>query len=128
MNIKKIIACISACCIVGGTFHMNTVKITDSTLKTIAVDSENLTYENLTYKKYSDHIEITDCDESATEIIIPAEIDGLPVTSIGYCAFYDCTGLTSITIPDSVDSIGESTFEGCSALTKITIPDSVTSI
>ncbi len=50
------------------------------------------------------------------------------VTSIGYEAFYCCTGLTSVTIPTSVTSIGVSAFYKCSSLTSVTIPNSVTSI
>ena len=43
-------------------------------------------------------------------------------------AFYDCTSLTSVTIPDSVTSIGNYAFYDCTSLTSVTIPDSVTSI
>lgn len=50
------------------------------------------------------------------------------VTTIGFCAFAECTGLTSITIPDSVTTISQAAFYGCTNLTSITIPDSVTEI
>ncbi len=53
---------------------------------------------------------------------------GEGVTSIGSCAFYDCTSLSSITIPSSVTSIGYSAFWDCTSLISITIPSSVTSI
>ncbi len=62
------------------------------------------------------------------EVVIPAEIDGMPVTSIGYMAFQWCSGMTSITLPDSVKTIGDYAFSNCTGLTGISIPDSVTSI
>ena len=51
-----------------------------------------------------------------------------PVTAIGNAAFYDCSGLTSVTIPNSVTAIGSGAFYECTGLTSITIPNSVTTI
>ena len=48
-------------------------------------------------------------------IVIPASVTysgtTYRVTSIGDGAFFDCTGLTSVTIPNSVTSIGGSAFQ-----------------
>ena len=71
---------------------------------------------------------VTDCDPSVTKANIPHTIKGVTVTSIGDQAFYNCTSLTSVTIPDSVTSIGDRAFRCCISLTSVTIPDSVTSI
>lgn len=66
--------------------------------------------------------------EEPEYIEIPAEIEGYPVTTIGDSAFYYCTSMTGILIPDSVTSIEDDAFYYCSNLTEILIPDSVTSI
>ena len=50
------------------------------------------------------------------------------VTSIGGSAFANCTGLTNVTIPNSVSTIGELAFAYCKGLTSVPIPNSVTKI
>ncbi len=60
-------------------------------------------------------------DESdVTDVSIPAGI-----TSIGPCAFTNCSSLKSITIPSSVKVIGKCAFNGCVNLTTINIAEGV---
>lgn len=58
-----------------------------------------------------------------TSVSIPNSINSIPVG-----AFYLCSGITSVTIPNTVALIGTSAFQQCSALTSVTIPNSVTSL
>ena len=67
-------------------------------------------------------------DSDVVDVIIPAMINGINVSSIGYAAFRDCSSLTSVTIPDSIQSIGKSAFLYCSSLTSVTIGNGVESI
>ena len=83
----------------------------------------SVTYNGTTYNVTSiGSYAFYDCS-SLTSVIIPNS-----VTSIGERAFLDCSSLTSLTIPNSVTSIGEFAFAYCSSLTSVTIPNSVTSI
>ncbi len=83
--------------------------------------ADALTYESLTYEVNDGKITITDCDESAASVTIPEQIDGMPVTTIGDQAFWQCSKLTSITIPSSVIYIWPRTFIGCNSLTDLVI-------
>ena len=71
-------------------------------------------------------------NEYTGRVVIPATVtyNGkiYNVTSIGNYAFRDCSGLTSVDIPNSVTSIGSGAFYKCSGLTSLEIPNSVTSI
>lgn len=61
--------------------------------------------------------QITKCYETAEDITIPQEIDGYSVTGIGDRVFSDCTGLSSVKIPDTVEFIDDDAFWGVSDIT-----------
>lgn len=67
-----------------------------------------------------------------TDVIIPSafSFDSVEysVTDIGESAFYGCSSLASISIPNGVTTIRYQAFENCSGLTSINLPDSLTNI
>jgi hypothetical protein len=84
---------------------------------------------DLGYEIRGDAVTIISCDRAASgEMLIPAEIEGKPVTSIVFEAFMHCQSLTAVVIPEGVKSIRKGTFAYCHNLRSVVIPETVTSI
>ena len=111
----SIIAFASVLMAFGDSFYYNGIKY-----NTISLNTVEVTYTSETLANYS---------KINATVIIPnnVEYNGKTyiVVSIGKNAFHDCSGIKSITIPNSVTSIGSYAFVGCGGLTSITIPSSV---
>ena len=93
--------------------------ITSSTDRTVEV-----TFRGNYYNSYN--------NEYSGAVSIPESViyngSTYSVTRIGYDAFWYCSGLTSVKIPNSVTAIMAGAFQGCSGLTSVKIPNSVTAI
>jgi hypothetical protein len=99
-----------------------------TTVVSFKASAEDLVTEGvLTFDKETGTI--TKCDTDATgEIVIPSEIDGVAVTSIGSNAFYDCRNIESIEIPNGMTTIGSHAFYRCYELKNVVMSDSILSI
>ena len=88
---------------------------------------------NITYSLSEETAKVVSCSEfgnGAIEIPSTVSYEGkdYSVTTIGGFAFFRCTKLKSIVIPNGVTTIEGRAFEGCTGLTTLTIPNSVTTI
>ena len=96
-----------------------------------SVEIDGIWY-NLVSKTKTAEVTKKPSGEYSGAIVIPEKVTyngaEYSVTSIGKGAFYNCSGLTSITIPNSVKSIGDVAFCYCTGLTSVIIPNSVKSI
>lgn len=97
--------------------------------------------DGVRYALYEKHAEIIGHDKSfsADALVIPAEVEGLPVTKIADVktsdesvfdidklgAFYGCYTLASVTIPEGMHSIGNYAFYGCKNLREVELPETV---
>ena len=116
------------------------------TLAALSLLTACTTYEPYFKVRFEgDNATITDYEGISKVVTIPPKIDGRTVTKIANGAFYGCTGLKKVTIPNGVTEIGDyywdynhgdppcirfifGAFSNCTGLTEVTIPNSVTKI
>ena len=71
---------------------------------------------------------VASCDDTLANVVIPDEYYGLPVKSIDYEAFFDCTSIQTLVIGANITSIDSYAFGNCIKLTQITIPENVVTL
>jgi hypothetical protein len=121
--------------------HLRTILLAILASISLAVNASDFTYEGLKYTTLTDSTCRTKAgdyyqaagNEVSGDLVIPETVydekgNAYSVISIGYFAFCSCSGLTSVTIPNSVTSMGDDAFYDCSGLTSVTIGNSVTEI
>lgn len=84
-----------------------------------------LTSGNFTYEVVNDEAVITSYNGSATNVTVPATIDGYSVYGIGDSAFKDNINIEKITVSAGAKSVGASAFENCTSLATITLPSTI---
>ncbi|MEG1923836.1 MAG: leucine-rich repeat domain-containing protein, partial [Clostridia bacterium] len=126
----------------GRAFNSSTIVFTDALTKPDGWSCEAdyygcdlntfATINGISYVVKNGNAIIAYCVRSIETAIIPSKVTinnvEYNVTSIGNRAFYNCSNLSSVTLPSSVTSIGDSTFYGCHSLSSITLPNSLTTI
>ena len=75
------------------------------------------------YEVDKNQVTITRYRGTDEDVMVHDTINRMPVTSIGAYAFRECTGLTSIHLPNSIKTIGDWAFSRCHSLTSVTMPD-----
>ncbi len=131
MKAKKILTAVTCLCMTAQMFGYIQPVFNASANGTVVVEQPIKTeiYDIFQYKNLGNYIEIVATSTTAKgAVVVPEQIDGLPVKSAGDNAFAGNQNITSIKLPDTLTSIGKGAFWGDTALTSITIPDGVTQI
>ncbi len=71
---------------------------------------------------------LEDAYTGTSELTVPSQVDGVTVTRLAENCFKNCTSLTTVILPDTLQEIGPGAFSGCTSLRGIFIPGSVTAI
>ncbi len=118
---KKLVIGILACAMTLSNYAVLTANASDYTEET---------FEDFKYIAHTDYVEISKYTktDATSSVIVPKEIDGLPVTTIGESAFYNNQKLKSVVLPEGITDIKDEAFQNCSYLQSVTLPESLVTI
>lgn len=108
------------------TVNEGSIDFNNSTVSLVPTDDSYFMFSAIYDGTYA--VVAKDIHQMPDDLVIPAEHEGKPVTAIEGGAFYDCSNLKSVVIPENIRIIGGEAFHGCSGLKSVTIPSSVTRI
>ena len=111
------------CAVLSGIMAFSTFAVAVPITASAAESQESVsaTYGDFEYDSVDDYCTIIKYNGSAANVTIPSEIDGYKVLSIWQGAFYNCTSMESVTIPNSIEYFGLGAFSGCTNLKNIDI-------
>ena len=97
---------------------------------TVCGEQETVTTEGLQFIRSIDgsYYIVSGYTGTAAEVEVPSEYNGMPVKEIGERAFYNCSNVTSIIMPDSITKLCDWAFYRCGGLTEITLPKGIEEI
>ncbi|MBC3798004.1 leucine-rich repeat protein [Acetobacterium tundrae] len=81
-----------------------------------------------TYTVTNGESQITKYTGGGGSVTVPSTLGGAPVTTIGIQAFWRCTSINSVAIPQSVNRICDGAFLECTSLTSVNLPEGLTFI
>ena len=106
------------------TFNIITAATYDVTL----ADDNVYEYQDFYYMEDEESAIITGYMGSGNQVVIPDEIDGIKVCSIGDEAFFGCEGIVSVELGANIESVGNYSFAACSNLKEVIFPDGLLEI
>ena len=109
----------------GAKYRMTTAEMSDAKKFTIVTSNEvgngYIAQDSILYKRYGDHLYAVKSLKNVTELNIPAEVNGMPVTNIAESAFSSLPLLKTVTVPSGIKEIGYWAFGNCPELSLVTI-------
>ncbi|MGN1443077.1 MAG: leucine-rich repeat protein [Acutalibacteraceae bacterium] len=129
-TVKRILACIMIVVITLTVVPLGSLIGLDlSGIDLLTGKAKAYSEGNYTYKLVNGEAVITDYNDTVYEdIVIPSSFDGYKVVGIEKNAFRDCSRITGIEIPESVEFIGEYAFYYCTSLKKVIMGNKISSI